>query len=725
MAKFTAGVPLNIRLPGGFEAIGAAGTTHRIPDSLVEEFTRDQAPSIPGFAWVTQDETTAMNAATIIVGAVTATSIIASAVTATTAVFKGEPWIDAKAYGATGDGVTDDTAALQLAINALTTGANAQLYIPAGTYLVSATLTLPLMQYKRIFGAGQNATIISATQTNSPILKTTVENTHSIILERLALSYATQRSSSNTSAYALAYTATSAGVGSGFYYWTVRNLLISGANVGIGILAGSGTLPVWGSSFENISMARIATTGLYLKSPTTIGMPALRVDGLRISNSNSTVVNSAQAIYLESAEITFDELDIEGWYNGAFYVQGGNPVAVRGLHIENHRMTTASTLVDISDGPVTVTEAYIIATVNASGATATMFNTFTNGSLDLQHVLLNITKTAGTAYGIAATSASTRGIYVRNWYETAANLSAMFNPNANTLAAIVWYDGWQGRGTVFPTAPLTNDRYFRTDRGIEYFYDGTRWLSVHLYRETLSLGDALTPLSASPVNAGRMASWAGDYDLYLVKYYLAAHIVTTNSTASFWTLAMKNLVGGSTLVSISDKVFWTSALPRHREHPGQRSASRSRPRCAADDGYSPAFLDSPSRRATRRARRSSSRRPSSIRRSTSWDQAARPDDTARRRTAGAARRTTGITSATRARSPTSSTVTCRSSSRARTRPSRAAAARSIDRDRSRSSSGTRRTSASTRGSGSTRSSAAARSTSATPTRRPRPCSGSP
>jgi hypothetical protein len=401
MAKFTAGVPLNIRLPGGFEAIGAAGTTHRIPDSLVEEFTRDQAPSIPGFAWVTQDETTAMSAATIIVGAVTATSIIASAVTATTAVFKGEPWIDAKAYGATGDGVTDDTAALQLAINALTTGANAQLYIPAGTYLVSATLTLPLMQYKRIFGAGQNATIISATQTNSPILKTTVENTHSIILERLALSYATQRSSSNTSAYALAYTATSAGVGSGFYYWTVRNLLISGANVGIGILAGSGTLPVWGSSFENISMARIATTGLYLKSPTTIGMPALRVDGLRISNSNSTVVNSAQAIYLESAEITFDELDIEGWYNGAFYVQGGNPVAVRGLHIENHRMTTASTLVDISDGPVTVTEAYIIATVNASGATATMFNTFTNGSLDLQHVLLNITKTAGTAYGIA------------------------------------------------------------------------------------------------------------------------------------------------------------------------------------------------------------------------------------------------------------------------------------------------------------------------------------
>lgn len=60
MAKFTASEPLNIRLPGGFEAIGAVGTTYRIPDSLVEEFARDQAPLIPGFAWVTQDETTGL-----------------------------------------------------------------------------------------------------------------------------------------------------------------------------------------------------------------------------------------------------------------------------------------------------------------------------------------------------------------------------------------------------------------------------------------------------------------------------------------------------------------------------------------------------------------------------------------------------------------------------------------------------------------------------------------
>lgn len=51
------------------------------------------------------------------------------------------PWFNVKDYGAVGDGTTDDTSAVNLAIAALIATGFGVLYFPAGTYLVSSTLT--------------------------------------------------------------------------------------------------------------------------------------------------------------------------------------------------------------------------------------------------------------------------------------------------------------------------------------------------------------------------------------------------------------------------------------------------------------------------------------------------------------------------------------------------------------------------------------------------------
>jgi parallel beta-helix repeat protein len=76
--------------------------------------------------------------------------------------------VNVKDFGAKGDGVTDDTAAIQAAINSLPVSSlnnvyynpmvgGGTIYLPPGIYRVG-TLTLP--HYIRILGAGQNATVL-------------------------------------------------------------------------------------------------------------------------------------------------------------------------------------------------------------------------------------------------------------------------------------------------------------------------------------------------------------------------------------------------------------------------------------------------------------------------------------------------------------------------------------------------------------------------------------
>lgn len=75
-----------------------------------------------------------------------------------------------KDFGAKGDGVTDDTAAIQAAVNA-----SSALYIPAGTYLVSAPISIPIST--EIYGCGLSSMIKVNTDFDGFVF-TTTDNRH-------------------------------------------------------------------------------------------------------------------------------------------------------------------------------------------------------------------------------------------------------------------------------------------------------------------------------------------------------------------------------------------------------------------------------------------------------------------------------------------------------------------------------------------------------------------
>jgi hypothetical protein len=70
-------------------------------------------------------------------------------------------WVNVKAFGARGDGVTDDTAAIQTALTALGSGVSDRyaLYIPRGTYKITRKLTYYKREFTSILGEDPATTI--------------------------------------------------------------------------------------------------------------------------------------------------------------------------------------------------------------------------------------------------------------------------------------------------------------------------------------------------------------------------------------------------------------------------------------------------------------------------------------------------------------------------------------------------------------------------------------
>jgi len=309
--------------------------------------------------------------------------------------------LDARTFGATGDGATDDTAALQAALDALALADGTSLFIPQGTYKITAALEIPFMGARGIRGAGWRLTKIVQYTSNLPVFKTIEENTHSIDFGDMTLSYDIQQTSAETAAIALNFRKDGDAGGSGWYYWKVSRLMIEKAHIGIGEggPGATGSQPIWNCSFDQIYMTDIAQSLMYFSSPTTIGHPINTVRNLTYLNADKTPAAAGPAIVIVAAETAFEALDIEDWRGQILSITGGAPVTVRGLHIERHQLHNTTPMVEVANGSVSIVGCAVDAEV-ISGAAARLFRIDTGGFLNLTDADINITLTSGTIKGL-------------------------------------------------------------------------------------------------------------------------------------------------------------------------------------------------------------------------------------------------------------------------------------------------------------------------------------
>lgn len=109
--------------------------------------------------------------------------------------------------------------------------------------------------------------------------------------------------------------------------------------------------------------------------------------------------------------------------------------------------------------------------------------------------------------------------------------------------------GGLASGTAFPGSPTADDLFYRTDRNLIYFYDGTRWLTINEY--DMGIGGINTAGALAATGTVSRYPVRQDYGIFLVRWAVVTFVATTNTGSAFWTPALERRTAANASTTIA------------------------------------------------------------------------------------------------------------------------------------------------------------------------------
>jgi hypothetical protein len=121
-----------------------------------------------------------------------------------------------------------------------------------------------------------------------------------------------------------------------------------------------------------------------------------------------------------------------------------------------------------------------------------------------------------------------------------------------TLGGAYTSSPWSS-GTSMPGSPATNQRITRTDLGLDFFYNGTRWLSTELFSESFS-SPALSVFPTTTSGTLLFLPTSGIFDYWVERFVIVTQTAATNDGSNYWTVQVTRYpsatnVGGNALTN--------------------------------------------------------------------------------------------------------------------------------------------------------------------------------